>query len=196
MKNVLSKITLVMLLMFSITIFSQNIPTDTLSIMDKVEHSTVSTMDEFITKYEPGISSKLGNLWEFTKSTSKTMYIAFIKYLIVKDSYPIVIGLIIIGLIKMLCNRLNRLLNNNAFLFEEVSPEDSYTDYEKEMIRRDNKKFKFYNGIMTTFAPNLFYVGLTIVIYNLLPYLYNLSILIISPEVRVVMELTNIYKSL
>ena len=140
MKNVLSKITLVMLLMFSITIFSQNIPTDTLSIMDKVEHSTISTMDEFITKYEPGISSKLGNLWEFTKSTSKTMYIAFIKYLIVKDSYPIV--------------------------------------------------------IMTTFAPNLFYVSLTIVIYNLLPYLYNLSILIISPEVRVVMELTNIYKSL
>ena len=49
--------------------------TDTLSVVDKIttktgeiatkiEKSTVSSLDEFITKYEPSISSKLGSMWD------------------------------------------------------------------------------------------------------------------------------------
>ena len=38
------------------------ITTKTGEIATKIEKSTVSSLDEFITKYEPSISSKLGSM--------------------------------------------------------------------------------------------------------------------------------------
>lgn len=195
MKNIFLKLSIALLMFISITTFAQ---TDSLFVQNTtmVDNTpAITNIDEFISKYEPKISGKLGQLWEFTKSTTNSMYKAFVRYLIVKDSYPILIGLLIIWLIKVVTNRLGRFIRVNSPVFKELENKESYTEYENLLIQRDNRRYNFYNVIIKSLPVNLFYIGLIYVVYQMLPYLYNLSLLLIAPEARVLIELTNLYKT-
>lgn len=199
MKNTFSKLVILSMLLTAFFAFGQS---DTINVVQehspsffkKMETSSVSTIDGFITKYEPKISNKMGELWEFSKKTTKTMYGAFIRYLVVKDGFPLVIGIILILILRNLTRKLTHFFNTTE-LFAINDMKSSFNDYETLMVEKENRVNKIYNKLFGGLGNTLFYVGLAYIAYTLMPYLYNLLLLIVSPEARVVMELTNIYKS-
>lgn len=194
----MKKLTIVMaLILIVLSVFTINAQqVDTIVLNDIENVSTISEIDQFISKYEPKISNKMGDLWSFVKATTGSMFTAFVRYLMVKDGFPIIMGLGIILLMGVFRNRLKQFLTLNGKVFSETEPKSSYTEYESVMIKRDNDRNRMYNTFFQTLPNNLYYIGVAIVLYHLVPYFYKLTILIISPEVRVIMELTEIYKTL
>ena len=202
MKKQFQRFALFMLLMFSVIVFSQTVgadtlvkSTDSLSFLRKAEVSTVTTFDGLITKYEPAISSKFGDLWVFMKKTTESSYKAFVRYLIVKDTFPIVIGLFVLALIATLTRRFNKFVKSNQPLYKPIELKESFTEYQTGMAEAKNRLYPVYNSVIAFLAGNIFYVALVVILYQLIPYIYNLTQLIIAPEARVLLEITNIYKS-
>ena len=97
----MKKLLLVFTLLLSIFSFAQKDST----FLSKVETKAVTNVDQFITKHQPTFDEKLGQLWEFAKTTTTSMYEAFVRYLIVKDSYPIVLWLIFLLVTYLLYNK-------------------------------------------------------------------------------------------
>ena len=179
--------------------------TDTLSVVDKIttktgeiatkiEKSTVSSLDEFITKYEPSISSKLGSMWEFFKETSKSAFDAFYRYLLVRESFPIV--LTIIGLIigYFIYKKIISLLQKEDVLFPLLEVKDDMSYLEKSRIRDINSDNSWYR-LFYKIAPLAVYLLITyIAIDNIIPNIYNLVQLFVAPEAKILVEIYNLYK--
>lgn len=203
MKQFLNSATLMIILMFSTLAFAQQPEVqavivqqqDSMSFLDKVEGSSVSTIDSFLTKYEPKVSNQLGKLWEFTKSTTSSLYKAFVRYLIVKDTFPIVIGAVLIWLAFVLSKRLRKITDKADVIFPQIPEKETFTEYESIMVKKDNQRNTIYDIILKAFADNVFYIALIYILWQLVPYFYSLALLIIAPEARVLLEVTNLYKS-
>lgn len=174
------------------TVIAQN---DSTTFLDRVETNSVQSIDGFLEKYEPKVSNKLGKLWEFTKSTTTSLYKAFVRYLIVKDSFPIVIGLLLIWLAWILSGKLKVLASKTSVLFEKVTPISTFTEYENVMVEKNNQRNAICDMLIKALADNIFYVALLYILWKLVPYFYNLTLLLVAPEARVLMEVTNLYKS-
>ena len=194
MKKQFSRFALFMMLIFSVTMFAQT-DVDSLSMLRKAEISTVTTFDGLITKYEPAISAKFGDLWTFMKKTTESSYKAFVRYLIVKDTFPVAIGLFVLAIFATLTRRLNSFMRSNQPLFKPIEIKPTFTEYQIAMAEKDNRKYPIYNVVLNFITQNIFYVALVYVMYQLIPYIYNLTQLIVAPEARVLLEITNIYKS-
>lgn len=195
MRKLIQRFALLMLLMVSVFTFAQHVDTDSLSMLRKAEISTVTTFDGLITKYEPAISAKFGDLWVFMKKTTESSYKAFVRYLIVKDTFPIVIGLFVLGVFATLTRRLSNAVKSNQPLYKPIQVKESFTEYQEQIAEKTNRIYPIYNGVISFISSNIFYVGLVFILYKLIPYFYNLTQLIIAPEARVLLEITNIYKS-
>lgn len=203
MKQFLNSATLMIILMFSTLAFAQQPEVqavivqqqDSMSFLDKVEGSSVSTIDSFLTKYEPKVSNQLGKLWEFTKSTTSSLYKAFVRYLIVKDTFPIAIGAVLIWLAFVLSKRLRKITDKADVIFPQIPEKETFTEYESIMVKKDNQRNTIYDIILKAFADNVFYIALIYILWQLVPYFYSLALLIIAPEARVLLEVTNLYKS-
>lgn len=170
------------------------ITTKTGEIATKIEKSTVSTLDEFITKYEPSISSKLGSMWEFFKETSKSAFDAFYRYLLVRESFPIV--LTVIGLIVgyFIYKKLVSLLPKEDILFPLLEEKDDMSYLEKSRIKETNSDNSWYR-LFYKIAPLAVYLIITyIAINNIITNIYNLTQLIIAPEAKILVEIYNLYK--
>lgn len=170
------------------------ITTKTGEIATKIEKSTVSSLDEFITKYEPSISSKLGSMWEFFKETSKTAFDAFYRYLLVRESFPII--LTIIGLIVgyFIYRKIISLLPEGDILFPKLEIKEDMSYLEKSRIRDINSENGFYK-LLYKLIPFIIYLIITyIAIDNIIPNIYNLVQLIIAPEAKILVEIYNLYK--
>lgn len=213
MKKILNVLLLSGLLMLPLTSFAQKKDKDTVAVswvdkvskatedfkkatgeaIDTAEKKTVSSLDEFITKYEPKISNKLGALWDFTKSTTTYMFGAFVRYLVVKDGFPLLIGLLIIFVAYRIKKTLVKMVENTN-LFTKVVDVTTFTEYEKYITERDFVRNRIYDKLLKVTPSILFYIVLFKVGYELLPNIYNLILLAVSPEVRVMIELTELYK--
>lgn len=160
----------------------------------KIEQKSVQSLDEFITKYEPSISSKLGDLWEFSKSTTETLFDAYVRYLAVKDGFPVLMGLIFIFVIYLLKRRLKISddILNKYFPLSQVS--DKMTEYEQSNILLINVKQEIVKSLIKVFPIIVFWVIVVLVFSNIYTNIYNLLQLAIAPEARVVIELINLWK--
>lgn len=170
------------------------ITTKTGEIATKIEKSTVSSLDEFITKYEPSISSKLGSMWEFFKETSKSAFDAFYRYLLVRESFPVV--LTIIGLIigYFLYKKIISLLPKEDTLFPLLEEKDDMSYLEKSRIRDNNSDSNWYR-LFYRIIPLAVYLFITyIAIDNIILNIYNLVQLFVAPEAKILVEIYNLYK--
>lgn len=161
----------------------------------KIEQKSVQSLDEFITKYEPSISSKLGDLWEFSKSTTETLFDAYVRYLAVKDGFPVLMGLLFIFIFFLLKRRFkfNENTFNNYFPLLKIS--DNMTEYEQNSIRIINIKRDIFKYILNSLPIVVFWVLTVITLSNIYNNIYNLLQLAIAPEARVAIELINLWKS-
>ena len=179
-------------LLLSIMSFAQ---TDS-TFLSKVETKAVTNVDQFITKHQPTFDEKLGQLWEFAKTTTTSMYEAFVRYLIVKDSYPIMLWLVFLLVSYILYSRLNKFVSKNNTLFDSLSTSEKFTEYERMMVEHRNNYRKVLNMLYNSLPTILIYSAFVYTVVKIVPYIYNIVLLLIAPEARVLIEITNIYKSL
>lgn len=164
--------------------------------LKKAKEGAITNFDQLIEKYEPKISNKLGDLWEVLKGTTEYTYKAFIRYLVVKDGFPILIGLIIFILLSILLNKVTKYFKNHPELFIDQEVKETFTEYEAMIIKKSNNWNHFYYPIIKSIPGVLKYFIAFITLVYLLPNIYNIVLLIIAPEVRVLQELINLYKSI
>lgn len=188
----MKKLLLVSTLLLSIFSFAQKDST----FLSKVETKVVTNVDQFITKHQLTFDEKLGQLWEFAKTTSTSMYEAFVRYLIVKDSYPIVLWLIFLLVTYILYNKLNRFVKNNSTMFDSINVGEKFTEYERMIVENKNNHRKVLNILYNSLPTILLYLSFVYTIVKITPYLYNLLLLLVAPEARVLIEITNIYKNM
>ena len=187
----MKKLLLVFTLLLSIFSFAQKDST----FLSKVETKAVTNVDQFITKHQPTFDEKLGQLWEFAKTTTTSMYEAFVRYLIVKDSYPIVLWLIFLLVTYLLYNKFNRFVKNNN-MFDSIKVGEKFTEYERMVVENKNNHRKLLNILYNSLPTILLYSSFVYTIVKITPYLYNLLLLLVAPEARVLIEITNIYKNM
>lgn len=166
------------------------------TFVQKLETSTISTVDEFITKHGPAFSARLGDLWEFSKKTTTSMYEAFVRYLLVKDLSPILLGIFLIFMGWFILNKLKNFSDTWDKLFIDIQLKDNPTEYQSAMVSKTNAWNQVYKSILKILPTWIFYGFTVYVVWQLLPYIYNLGLLLIAPEARVTLEIINLYKSL
>ena len=188
----MKKLLLVFTLLLSIFSFAQKDST----FLSKVETKAVTNVDQFITKHQPTFDEKLGQLWEFAKTTTTSMYEAFVRYLIVKDSYPIALWLIFLLVTYILYNKFNRFVKNNNNMFDSIKVGEKFTEYERMVVENKNNHRKLLNILYNSLPTILLYSSFVYTIIKITPYLYNLLLLLVAPEARVLIEITNIYKNM
>lgn len=178
---------------------------DTLSIVDKIttktgeiatkiEKSTVSTLDEFITKYEPAISSKLGDMWEYFKATSKSAFEAYYKYLLVRESFPILLATVGLIIGYFIYKKIAAVLPPEEELFELKEINDKMSYSERDSIKSENFYTRMEMVAYKTAPLAVYLLIVFITINNILPNLYNLTQLIVAPEAKVMLELYQLLK--